>query len=328
VQSNAASGFMQSLHWRRFKERQGLHSLHLGLFVEDELIGGVHFYYASNSKGATIFVAPEGPVLPWEDDELCRRGIDAILEFVQTRGSEYGVIGIRLEPRLPQPGSPALLTFGRAPVDLLPIETLYVDLRPDYEQLLAAMKPKGRYNIRLSKRRGVSVHSSTDLADIKIFYNLVRETASRDGFFLEPYTFFNALAETLIPSGIAQLLLAEHEGDIVGTLLLVTYGHRATYLYGGIANAKRNVMAGYALQWRAMKQAKAAGCTEYDFYGYDRFMSPANRYARFSKFKSQFGGEPRRFIGAYDYFFSEQLADSVIKALKEIEPPVSVGLDA
>jgi peptidoglycan pentaglycine glycine transferase (the first glycine) len=318
VQNSAVSGFMQSLHWRGFKQRQGLSSLHLGLFRGGDLIGGVLFYYAKNSKGATILIAPEGPVLPWEDEDLSGQCMDRIVEFVQERSSEYGVIGIRIEPRLSPPGSPALLTFGRAPIDLLPIETLYVDLSKDHEQILLGMKPKGRYNIRLSKRRGVSVHSSTNLVDVKLFYALVKETAARDGFFLEPYIFFEALAETLFSSGTAQLFFAEHEGDPLGALLLITYGKRATYLYGGISNAKRNMMAGYALQWRAMKQAKLAGCTEYDFYGYDRFMAPDNRYAKFSKFKSQFGGEPRRFIGANEYFFTEQLADVVIKALKEI----------
>jgi lipid II:glycine glycyltransferase (peptidoglycan interpeptide bridge formation enzyme) len=78
-------------------------------------------------------------------------------------------------------------------------------------------------------------------------------------------------------------------------------------------------MAGYALQWAAMLKAKSAGCTTYDMYGYDQFQAPQNQYAQFSRFKSQFGGQVKRFVGAHDYFFVDRLADVVIKALGEIE---------
>jgi lipid II:glycine glycyltransferase (peptidoglycan interpeptide bridge formation enzyme) len=101
--------------------------------------------------------------------------------------------------------------------------------------------------------------------------------------------------------------------------LLITYGNRGTYLYGGITNQKRNIMAGYALQWAAMKAAKEAGCTTYDFYGFDPFRAPGHRYARFSQFKSQFGGNVMRFIGAQDYFFLDNVADAFVKVVNETE---------
>jgi lipid II:glycine glycyltransferase (peptidoglycan interpeptide bridge formation enzyme) len=77
-------------------------------------------------------------------------------------------------------------------------------------------------------------------------------------------------------------------------------------------------MGGYALQWTAMKIAKEQGCHIYDFYGYDRFRSSDHPYARFSQFKSQFGGTPMRFIGAQDYFFMDNLADSIISLAKQL----------
>jgi lipid II:glycine glycyltransferase (peptidoglycan interpeptide bridge formation enzyme) len=117
--------------------------------------------------------------------------------------------------------------------------------------------------------------------------------------------------------GLRSFSFAEHAGDTLGALLLVTYGERATFLYGGITNTKRNLMGGYALQWAALQIAKQEQCSIYDFYGFDAFRSSEHPYARFSQFKSQFGGMPMRFIGAHDYVFLDNLADSMIKVVNE-----------
>ena len=101
--------------------------------------------------------------------------------------------------------------------------------------------------------------------------------------------------------------------------MLVTYGKRATYLYGGISDTKRNLMGGYALQWAALETAKEADCQIYDFYGFDPFRSSEHPYARFSQFKSQFGGEAVKLIGAQDYFFPDNLADAVVKLIRETD---------
>ena len=179
--------------------------------------------------------------------------------------------------------------------------------------LLQQMKSKGRYNIRVAQRHGVRVQESWQPEAVYKFYSLVKEASLRDGFALEPLNFFEYLSQELVSRGQASFFFAEHENDIVGSLLLVTCGQRATYLYGGIANQKRQLMGGYALQWEAIKAAKLKGCSIYDFYGFDSFQSPQNEYARFSQFKSRFGGEVHRLIGAQEHFFVDCLADAFIK---------------
>ena len=145
----------------------------------------------------------------------------------------------------------------------------------------------------------------------------MREASQRNDFPLEPKSFFEHLAVVLCPAGHATFFFAEHENETTGVLLLIIYGQRATYLYGGITNNKRNLMGGYALQWAAMQAAKEAGCKTYDFYGFDSFRAPEHQYARFSQFKNQFGGKEIRFIGAHDYYFIDSLADAFIKVINE-----------
>jgi peptidoglycan pentaglycine glycine transferase (the first glycine) len=320
VATSRHSGFMQSLAWAHFKAQQGIACIHLAIFEGHTLIAGGLFYCMATDGGAAFLVAPHGPVLAWQDEELALECLTLIINYCEKLATAegLGIIGLRIEPRLTLPAPEALIEFGQAPLDLLPRETVCLDLTDSLDAILLRMKPKGRYNIRLSERKGVQVYSGSAGDLIDVFYPILCETGRRDDFAVEPLSFFVELASTLMPSGLVTLLLAEHEGEVLGGLLLLKFGSMATYLYGATSNTKRNFMAGYALQWAAIKLAREANCTQYDMYGFDRFCSSGNRYGLFSKFKSQFGGEVRRFIGAHDYYFMDELADTLVKAFREV----------
>ncbi|MBU6455676.1 MAG: peptidoglycan bridge formation glycyltransferase FemA/FemB family protein [Cyanobacteria bacterium REEB67] len=317
TRANPASGFMQSLDWAEAKRRQGLTSTHLGLFEDGLLIGGGIFYTAAERSGAGLVLAPEGPVLPWHDRSKAGPGLGLLIEAIRERSQNLGVMTLRIEPRLVPPVPPVLREFNRAPLDLIPRDTLYVDLSDEQPVLLAKMKHKGRYNIRLAEKNGVEISEHTSVACLDRFYAMLTEASIRDIFAVESRQFFEQMLTVLMPSGMARVLIAEHDGDTLGALLLIIHGGRATYLYGGVSNQKRNLMGGYLLQWRAMQIAKQAGCTTYDFYGYAPFRAPDLEYSRFSQFKSQFGGNAIRFIGAQDYFFLDNVADAFVKVVNE-----------
>lgn len=317
VKDNAASGIMQSLHWRDVKASQGLVPFHVCVFNGDLLIAGAIFYTSLKRNGVGVLVAPEGPVLPWHDESLARESLRLIIDCVREWSEELGVMAIRIEPRI-APAPPRILReFSRGPVDLVPFETLYIDLEQDSESLFAKMKPKGRYNIKLAERHGVRVVQENSAEAIGKFYSVMQQVSARDGFAVEPYSFFEKLAGVLCDRGCLRLSFAEHEGDLLGASMLTVYGRRATYLYGGVTNTKRNLMGGYALQWAAMTSAKSEGCSTYDFYGFDAFRSAEHPYARFSQFKSQFGGTPMRFIGAHELFFTDKVADAFVRLANE-----------
>lgn len=319
------SGFMQGLAWASFKRLQGLRVIHVGLFQDDALVGGTLAYAAPRGRGVTLLVSPDGPVLPWTERSLAGAGMQALHRLLTDVARREGAIAWRIEPRLPRPRPAALRNFSRAPVDLLPEETLLLDLSTRPEELLAAMHPKGRYNIRLAARKGVVVDTLTGEAGLDAFYAVLEQAATRSDFFLESRAFFAQLLEALAPGGHVHLLLArgaERETatpeTCLGGLLLLTHGARATYLYGGVADRDRPRMAGYALQWAAIRLARSLGCQTYDFYGFDPLGRPDHPYARFSRFKRQFGGRPVRYLGAQEHFFVDRLADAVVRAVQEI----------
>ncbi|MBW4579684.1 MAG: peptidoglycan bridge formation glycyltransferase FemA/FemB family protein [Tildeniella nuda ZEHNDER 1965/U140] len=310
LQSSPTGCFMQSWAWSEFKELEGYQVFRYGVFVEDQLVGGSLFYFYPRPHTANLLSAPGAPFLLPEFEAIA---MPLLLQQAETLAADLGAIALRIEPSLAK--KPAFLQdFVRAPMDLLPSETLLIDLRPTDAERLAAMKPKGRYNLRLSQRYGVTTQFTTDSQTIPIFYDLFWETVARQQFFGEPYGFFINLCQTLFAANLAEIGLATWRGEVLSAMLVVYWGDRATYLYGGRSPNHAHVMPNYALHWAAMQRAQARGCILYDFYGYTQ--NPSHPYAKFSQFKRQFGGTPTTTIGAHDYFFYDRLADTLIGLLQ------------
>jgi peptidoglycan pentaglycine glycine transferase (the first glycine) len=314
VQASPGSSFMQAWAWADFKEKEGYCTFRYGLFEQDSLVGGCIFYSYLRNTQANLLIATGGPYLPIGQEAPA---FAQLLDTVQTLAQQVGAITLRLEPLWPTKPE-YLQEFVRAPVDFLPSETLWIDLRPSEGEILAAMKPKGRYNIRVSQRQGVEVDFTTDLSAIPIFYDVFWETVERQQFFGEPYGFFINLCQTLLNTRMAEIGLATRKGDVLAVILLVYWGSKATYLYGGRTDRSPEAMASYGLHWAALQRAKAKGCHFYDFYGYSR--DPNHSYAQFSQFKGQFGGQVISTIGAQDYFFYDRLADTLINVLNRLHP--------
>ena len=125
--------------------------------------------------------------------------------------------------------------------------------------------------------------------------------------------YYRALFERAAASDNLRLLLlcAWHEGDLLGGIVVALWhrdgwsrrsnGGQATYLYGASADRKRNLMAGYTLQWRAMQMAREAGCVSYDLFGIPTNEDPRHPMAGLYRFKTGFGGRIVRRYGAWDY---------------------------
>jgi lipid II:glycine glycyltransferase (peptidoglycan interpeptide bridge formation enzyme) len=306
---------MQSSAWAAFKRAEGYETPRYGLFEAGTLRGGATLLHYPVQGAESFWICPEGPVLPWDDPHQARDGLRKLLAVVQELAASRGGLGLRIEPHLPPPRPSLLRNWTRAPIDLNPIHSLMLDLTLSEEQLLAQMRPKGRYNLGLSRRHGVRITCSEHPRDLARFYALFAETAQRGDFFAEPYGFFLNLGSVLFPCRQAELFFAEWQGETLAAILVIYFGRRATYLYGGSSSRHRPVMPTYPLHWAAAQAARARSCREYDLYGYDPFGQSDHAYAGFSRFKRQFGGVRHDNIGAYDYIFYDRLAETLIHRL-------------
>ena len=314
VASHPASGFMQSWTWSEFKALEGYTVVRLGLFDGDALEGGGIAYTFPSLAEAGLAVMPDGPVLDWGAPGSSA-AFQALVAAFRNTSAGRRVVALRVEPRLD--AVPELLRkLPRAPVDLVPDETLMVDLGPETE-MLARMKPKGRYNARVALRRGVEVVSSSDPGDVHEFHFILEQTARYQDFRLESKRFFINLVQTLFP-GMGRFAFARYKGITLAAALTVRHGRTVTYLYGGHLPLFPEVMASYALHWHILREAATEGYHEYDFYGYVPPGRAGHPYDRFSRFKEKFGGGPVRWIGSRDVVFHDRLAEVALHAIRSI----------
>jgi len=181
-----------------------------------------------------------------------------------------------------------------------PRSTLVVDLRPSEDEILARMKPKCRYNIRLASKKGVTVSTWTDLG---AFHQMMQQTGRRDSFGVHSLSYYQRAFDEFHPIGANELLVAQHRDQPLAALMVFGRGQRAWYLYGGSTDAERDRMPNYLLQWEAMRWSRQKGCTQYDLWGVPdedeekleaEFTGRSDGLWGVYRFKRGFGGELRR----------------------------------
>lgn len=196
----------------------------------------------------------------------------------------------------------------KAVVDLTFADRVVLDLSRKEEEILAGMKPKTRYNIRLTQKRGVKVFPAS-LHLLPAFYELYRQTAERNDFQLCEYRHFSALFSTAFsqPDSTEILfLLAKHDLDLLAGAIIAISGRTATYLFGASANEKRNLMGPYAIQWTAIQIARARGCLHYDLGAVSPGKDPDHPCFGLYRFKTGFGGRIIHQSGSWDYPLDEK----------------------
>lgn len=250
---------------------------------------------------------PKGPALDYADREL----VTQVLAALERQARQQRMVLLKLDPDVP-----ADTDAGRAFAGLLKRRgwtysadqvqfknTALLDLTPPEEAILAAFKPKWRYNLRLSERKGVHVRTAT-LDDLDTFYRLYQETAQRDSFIIRPYDYYRTAWETFLTAQGqtgGRLFLADVAGDTVAGLFLARFHQTVWFLYGASSDRQRETMPNHRLQWEAMRWAKSVGCTSYDLWGAPTELVESDPLWGVWRFKEGFGARLAPHVGAYDF---------------------------
>lgn len=177
--------------------------------------------------------------------------------------------------------------------------TVVVDLKSSEEEILARMKQKTRYNVRLAARKDVVIRRGT-LEDLDLLYRMYARTSVRDGFVIRERQYYLDVWRICLAAGIAEPIIAEVEASPVAAVIMFRFARQAWYLYGMSRQEHRDKMPNYLLQWEAMRRAKAAGCSSYDMWGAPDVFDKSDPLWGVYRFKEGFGGEVIRRLGAWD----------------------------
>ena len=328
VTSHPRSHILQMSLWGELKRHFGWRVRRVALVADGHICAGAQLllrpFFPWLKHGPCLAYVPKGPLVDWEDADTTA----ALLSAIHTVARREGGVCLTVEPELFEARQivARLRECGFHPSahSIQPRRTVNVDLRPPEEEILAAMKSKTRYNIRLAQRQEVEVRVG-EAGDVSAFYRLSQFTGERDEFGIHSYAYYQRVYDLFVSAGLARLLLAEYRGQPLAGLMVFACGPRAWYFYGASSNEERHRMPNHALQWAAMRWAKAQGCETYDLWGVPDeeeavleadFLERGGGLWGVYRFKRGFGGRLVRYMGAYDYVYRPLLYKLYRKALQ------------
>lgn len=304
---------LQTEAWGELKSRFGWHW---------ETVNGTIVLFRRLPLGLKVAYVPRGPRFPPLPEALA-----ALEAACRARGAFF----LKLEPDVPDSAeaATALAAYGfrPAPQTIQPRRSIIVDITGSEDEVLARMKQKTRYNIKLATKKEVKIRDrdkekEKNLAD---FNALMQTTGMRDSFGVHTASYYQAAYELFRPHGQCELFIAEYQGQPLAGVMTFALGSRAWYFYGASSNEERQRMAPYLVQWAAITWARAWGATEYDLWGVPD-EEEATLEAQFEtrhdglwgvyRFKRGWGGQLVRTVGTWDKVFNPALYQAYLLYLR------------
>jgi lipid II:glycine glycyltransferase (peptidoglycan interpeptide bridge formation enzyme) len=311
--------FLQTDFWAAFKERTGWKAARFSVSFPEEPSFHAELSVLTRHLWAayTFAYVPHGP-------NLVPRGADAGEYLEALAEALRPFLGgkctfIRFDLPWESVSGEAIylenyIKFGKVKIqssnEVQVPDTVILDLGQSEESILAGMKPKWRYNIKLASKKGVQVSKCGSEA-LPQFFDLYKKTAARDKIAIHPESYYESVFTTVeaikrldaeYPIEVC-LWLATHEGDTLAAIITLYIEGHAIYLYGASSDLKRNLMPAYALQWEAIREGKKLGCIDYDFFGIPPTSDPNHPMYGLYLFKTGFGGRIVHRVGTIDYSY-------------------------
>ncbi len=313
IEGRSGGHLLQSWGWGDLKRGANWQPLRLALYTR---VGGEMVAAAQVLRRTALHLPPRlghlaylprGPVLDWtattpDGTPLARLFLLRLRAYLRGQGA----LALQIEPHLATdaPEAPAALAILRdlglrLAVPVQPLRTIALDIQSDEETLLAHMKEKWRYNLRLAARKGVEVRAAQSSADLQAWYTLLETTGERDQFGIHTLDYYRKAWDIFVSRAQARLFLAYAGPELLAGIFVTCLAHEAIYLYGASSNARRNLMPNYLLQWEAIRWAREAGARSYDFWGIPATDEADEAMAGVYRFKSGWGGRTISFLGNF-----------------------------
>ncbi len=204
VDGSPHAHLLQTSAWAALKSQFGWTSTRVALTAENGVILAGASILFRTVLGMKLAYVPRGPLTEWSDPPLTMALLDAIATVSRQRGAFLLIV----EPGLPDSAENQLLMqrygFTRSPHNVQPRSTIMVDISLPEDEILARMKSKWRYNVRLSARRDIVVREAA-LSDMDAFNELMATTGQRDGFAVHEAAYY-AAAYRLLATGSRRIL--------------------------------------------------------------------------------------------------------------------------
>ncbi len=149
-----------------------------------------------------------------------------------------------------------------------------------------------RWAVNKATKAGVKVRPAESERELRAWYKLYLETMRWHAVPPRSYRFFQAMWELLTPSGLMQLMLAEHHGpgrsELLAGSIFLQFNQTVFYAFNGRRRDSLTLRPNDLLQWNTIHDACREGFRFFDFG------EVAEDHEGLSEFKSKWGAEARR----------------------------------
>src|SRR5215216_4943919 len=206
LQNHPNAHLLQTAEWGELKSAFGWKSVRI---VNGD--SGVQILFRKLPLGSTIGYIPKANLDEsfWKEIDLVCKQNRAI--FLKLESDTWTV-----NPRITHlPSTNNQLRIS--PHNIQPPRTIIIDISGNEEEILARMKQKTRYNIRLAEKKGVTVRAWDDIAT---FHQMMQVTGGRDGFGVHSLEYYKRAYKLMHPKKMGEILLAEYEGKPLAALFV------------------------------------------------------------------------------------------------------------
>ncbi len=295
-EAHAPGSLFQSWAWGEVIGRQALPLTRFGLYDESRLTGIFQVVTIRARRGTYLHVR-HGPIFSGSDSKAWKETI----VFLKELAKEHHASFIRVSPPIPDGDSNRafLSSLGMLPAAVHEVDAercWVLDITPDENILLAGMRKTTRYEIKRAIKEGVIVGKSEDPKGLQTFFDLYKQTATRQGFV--PHQGIREEFDVFAKVHRAVLFTGMHEGKKIAAAIVLFMGNEAIYRHG--ASVTSRIGVSYLVQWEAIREAKRRGMGVYNFWGIAPFGAQGHPWHGITLFKAGFGGREARTIHAHD----------------------------
>jgi lipid II:glycine glycyltransferase (peptidoglycan interpeptide bridge formation enzyme) len=242
------AALFQFYNWGKFQESLGRKIWQLIFLTNENIIASALIIKYELPLGKSYLYCNRGPILSAVTNELRIQILKLLIEKISEIAQKENSIFFRLDPewdnKVENTKLFSNLNFKKSKKETNPKNTLILNISKSEEEILTQMHSKTRYNIRLSEKKGVTVRiSNKKNDDFEAFWQLMEETAKRDGFRSHVKDYYKKQLNFFDEKGLIKLLVAEYEGIIISAIIVSFCGKQATYLHGASSYEHRKYMA-------------------------------------------------------------------------------------
>ena len=272
VLNRNGTSFMQDLAWGKVKDNW----IQDAVYIEEKgkIKAAMMILTQKLPKtNISLMYAPRGPICDIYDVKL----VNKLVEEAKPLAKKYNACALKFDPQIVYDEKlnemyikEGYSTSGYNPkLDQMiqPSHNMVLNIDgKNEEELMKSFVEKTRYNIRLSKRKGVTIRYSRDEEDLKTFYDIYKVTTVRDRIGCRDYEYFQKMLKAYDEKKL-RIYIAEHEGDKLAAAVATNIGGELFYVYGASSNEKRNLMPNYAMQMEMIRWGIENNCKTYNFGG-------------------------------------------------------------